>query len=131
MESPGQHLIAVYYNVENNWVGGCVGTAGTTPNSSYVFTGNSGTTYYICVDGTIPGPFVLNLQTFYGAPPNDNFANSIALTNGVTTAGSLFNATRENNEPSSPINGNTVWYSFTPSCSASWKLTRWGAREIL
>ena len=127
VESPGQHLIAVYYNVENNWVGGCVGTAGATPNSSYVFTGNSGTAYYICVDGTIPGPFVLNLQTFYGAPPNDNFANRIALTNGVTTAGSLFNATRENNEPSSPINGNTVWYSFTPSCSGQLEIDTVGS----
>ena len=92
VESPGSHLLAVYTAFNSGWVGGCAGTEGATPNSSFVFTGTSGTPYRICVDGTIPGPFVLNVETFYGGPANQYATNSIALTNGITTAGSVFNA---------------------------------------
>ena len=53
--SPGAHLIAVYTGFNSGWITGCAATQGATPNASVTFTGNAGTTYYICVDGTIPG----------------------------------------------------------------------------
>ena len=106
VNSPGSHLIAVYTSFNGTWVGGCVGTEGATPNSSFSFAGTSGTAYYICIDGTIPGPFVLNVATFYGGPPNQSSTNSIPLTNNTPTLGTVVGTT---NGP--------VWYSFTPTCT--------------
>jgi Concanavalin A-like lectin/glucanases superfamily/Chitobiase/beta-hexosaminidase C-terminal domain/Immunoglobulin domain len=118
-ESPGSHLLAVYsvgYN--GTWVGGSVGTLGANPNATVSFNAPANTAYYICVDGTVPGPFVLNLKN-YGSPSpvNDNFANRIALTNGVAAAGTVAGATRESGEPAGQYAGNSVWYKFTPTCS--------------
>ena len=118
VNSPGSHLIAVYSGTTFNsgWVGGCAGTEGATPNSSFLFTGTSGTSYQICIDGTIPGPFVLNVETFYGAPINQYATNSIAITNNTPTTGSVFNATN-----------NSVWYSFTPACTGQLEVDTQGS----
>jgi subtilisin family serine protease len=53
------------------------------------------------------------------APANDNFANAIAISGGVTVAGTNVNATKETGEPSHAGNagGKSVWWSFTPSAS--------------
>ncbi len=87
VESAANHLVAVYSGSSFNsgWIGGSVGVQGASPNAACTFTAAAGTTYKICVDGTVPGPFVLNLK-HYGttAPLNDNFVNRLPLTNGIT-----------------------------------------------
>jgi hypothetical protein len=118
VNSPGSHLIAVYSGTTFNsgWVGGCAGTEGATPNSSFLFTGTSGTSYQICIDGTIPGHFVLNVETIYGAPTDQYATNSIAITNNTPTTGSVFNAPN-----------NSVWYSFIPACTGQLEVDTQGS----
>jgi len=57
--------------------------------------------------------------TIHASPPNDEFANAIALTGDyVHVAGSTAGATIEPGEPRQPglaNTGSTVWYSWTPT----------------
>ncbi|HQL77284.1 MAG TPA: chitobiase/beta-hexosaminidase C-terminal domain-containing protein [Verrucomicrobiota bacterium] len=120
VESAGNHLIAVYSGSSFNsgWIGGSIGTAGASPNAAFTFAATAGTTYKICIDGTVPGPFVLNLKHYSTAAPlNDNFVNRLPLTNGVTTTGTLAGSTRESGEPSYHGGNGSVWYSFVPACT--------------
>jgi hypothetical protein len=65
--------------------------------------------------------FVESAQVVFAAPPlNDNFANRIALTAGVTAVADTTNATIEPGEPNefSSNKHNTVWYTWTASSDA-------------
>jgi hypothetical protein len=130
VESAGNHLVAVYSGSSFNsgWIGGSVGVQGAAPNAACTFTATAGTTYKICVDGTVPGPFVLNLK-HYGtaAPVNDNFVNRIPLTNGVMTSGTLAGSTRESGEPSYHGGNGSVWYSFVAVCTGQLEVDTLGS----
>ncbi len=135
VESPANHLIAVYSgnSFNNGWIGGSIGTAGASPNAAFTFAATGGTTYKICIDGTVPGPFVLNLKHYSAAAPlNDNFASRIPLTNGVTTAGTLAGSTRESGEPSYHGGNGSVWYSLVPACTGQLEVdTKGSAADTL
>ncbi len=86
-------------------------------NSSMTFMAESGTRYYIAVDGYkySSGSIVLNWRKA-NPPANDNFANAIELT-GVSgqITGSNKEATEEPGEPDQGgySGGKSVWYSWT------------------
>lgn len=82
----------------------------------------SGTTYYFQASGWTGGPsgsidFTLSAST---RPANDDFADAIALADGVEISGTTLGASEEAGEPRDPDAyyygiGKTVWYSFTPT----------------
>ncbi len=110
VESPGAHAVAIYTSFNSGTIASAVGTNVTV--ACWLGAGNQ---RMICVDGQQPGPFVMTVRFFPGYPANDAFANRIALTNEITSAGTLEAATREGNEPG--FHGNSVWYTFTPECT--------------
>jgi hypothetical protein len=71
---------------------------------------------------------------FAAPPPNDNFANRIALTAGVTAIGDTTNATIEPGEPTPrgvPSNQSpryTVWYTWTASSDSMVSLDNFGSQ---
>jgi subtilisin family serine protease len=74
----------------------------------------AGTTYQIAVDGftSATGPIQLNISP--PSPPNDNFANQIALTGATaTTTGTNNGATGEVGEPAQSGVINSSWWSWT------------------
>jgi subtilisin family serine protease len=74
----------------------------------------AGTTYQIAVDGyfSATGPIALNIVV--PPPPNDNFANQIALTGETaTTKGTNIGATGEVGEPAQSGVINSAWWSWT------------------
>ncbi|OQX01839.1 MAG: hypothetical protein BWK80_59135, partial [Desulfobacteraceae bacterium IS3] len=79
-------------------------------NGSLVFRAETGTRYYISVDGRETGNIVLNWRKS-SVPPNDFFADAIELT-GISgnTTGTNIDATSEPGENGS---GKSVWYSWT------------------
>ena len=107
-------------------VSGSIGSqAGPGLTGRVTFTAVAGTVYQIAVDGQggAFGTFTLSLSVA-PSPPNDNFANSIALTGATfTTTGTTSGATIETGEPTPIGVGATVWYNWTPAASASVVMT--------
>ena len=94
--------------------------------SRIVFPATAGTTYYFLVGqccgtgGSGGGNLLFSVAGVQG-PTNDNFADAIAIP-GVpsTQTADLSTATNQAGEPTSTCgNHRTVWYSFTPSSTAS------------
>ena len=74
----------------------------------------AGTTYQIAVDGWSSRTGPINLNIAPTAPPNDNFANRIALTGATANAtGSNIRATGEVGEPTQSGATESVWWSWT------------------
>jgi len=86
-------------------------------NSSLLFHAETGTLYYIAVDGWQPGSIVLNWRK--SASPNDLFADAAELSGlSGTVNGTTLEATAESGEP--PYHSDdvcmycpSVWYSWT------------------
>lgn len=110
--TPVKPVIGVYTGWNSGWQGG--GLSG-----DFWFYAAANATYYFVVEGgASPGPFALNVFHYTGTVPNDNFANRIALTNGVTATGiSAGGATRETGETSYYGSWGSVWYNYTADCS--------------
>jgi subtilisin family serine protease len=73
-----------------------------------------GTTYQLAVDGWSNRTGPINLNIAPTAPPNDNFANRIALTGETANAtGSNIRATGEAGEPYQSGATNSVWWTWT------------------
>jgi hypothetical protein len=73
-----------------------------------------GTTYQLAVDGWSSRTGPINLNIAPTAPPNDNFANRIALTGDTANAtGSNIRATGEAGEPNQSGETNSVWWTWT------------------
>ncbi len=98
-------------------------TPATRPPDTLGFYASQGTTYAIALDSMdwAPGAFEFSLLLRHNtAPPNDQFANRIALTEGTApTEGWNQLATREWHEPNHAGHwgGRSVWYSWTPAVS--------------
>jgi len=74
----------------------------------------AGTTYQIAVDGYSSATGQIALNIVVPPPPNDNFANQIALTGETaTTKGSNRGATEEVGEPTQSGITNSAWWSWT------------------
>jgi subtilisin family serine protease len=74
----------------------------------------AGTTYQIAVDGWSSNTNEIALNIVVPPPPNDNFANAIALTGETaTTTGSNREATEEVGEPTQSGITNSAWWSWT------------------
>jgi subtilisin family serine protease len=88
----------------------------------------AGTTYRIAVDGYSSATGAIQLNVAPPPPPNDNFANQIALTGETaTTKGSNRGATGEVGEPtqSGPIN--SAWWSWTAPTSGIYNIDTRGS----
>ncbi len=76
----------------------------------------AGTSYQIAVGGFSSGTFTLNVGSIMPPPPNDLFADRLALPSSITLiSGTSQGATKEAGEPDhggSP-GGRSVWYSWT------------------
>lgn len=110
--TPAKPAVGVYTGWNSGWQGGSL-------NGDLWFYASANTTYYFVVEGgASPGPFALNVFHYTGTIPNDNFANRIALTNGVTATGiSAGGATRESGETTYYGSWGSVWYNYTADCS--------------
>lgn len=110
--TPAKQAIGVYTGWNSGWQGGSL-------SGDLWFYATANSTYYFVVEaGANPGPFALNVIHYTGTVPNDNFANRIALTNGVTASGvSAGGATRETGETSYYGSWGSVWYNYTADCS--------------
>jgi hypothetical protein len=110
--TPAKQAIGVYTGWNSGWQGGSL-------SGDLWFYATANTIYYFVVEGGAnPGPFGLNVFHYTGTVPNDNFANRIALTNGVTATGiSAGGATRETGETSYYGSWGSVWYNYTADCS--------------
>jgi hypothetical protein len=87
-----------------------------------------GTTYQLAVDGwsNRTGPIDLNIAPT--APPNDNFANRIALTGDTANAtGSNIRATAEAGEPNQSGQINSVWWTWTAPNTGSYNINTVGS----
>jgi len=74
----------------------------------------AGTTYQIAVDGFFSATGAIGLNIVVPPPPNDNFANRIALTGATANAtGSNRGATGEVGEPVQSWQINSVWWTWT------------------
>ena len=82
--------------------------------SRVTFTARPGRTYRIAVAGfTARGSFRLSASRI-SVPPNDDFADAVAMRLGDAVSGTTRNATRELGEPGHQFNGaRTVWHRFT------------------
>jgi len=102
-------------------------------NSRIIFTVTAGTTYRIAVDGGTlsidpEGSIVLSLRLATTAPPNDTFANSIAITGLTNTVtGDNLGATIETGEPSNSSTLRSVWWKWTAPTNATVTLTTTGS----
>jgi autotransporter-associated beta strand protein len=102
--------------------------------SRATFNATSGTTYQIAVDGYDGDEgFIrlrLDVDTSFPVPPNDNFANRIALTgSSITTTGSNVGATFEIDEPMHLVTfgGKSVWWTWTAPASGGVTLDTGGS----
>jgi hypothetical protein len=74
----------------------------------------AGTTYRLAVDGFSSATGAIQLNIAPPPPPNDNFANRIALTgDSANSTGSNIRATAEEGEPSQSGPINSVWWTWT------------------
>jgi endonuclease I len=108
----GSSLGALSTVVSNN------DSSGTT--SRVTFSAVAGVPYFIAVDGNSAssGTVVLSLTGPASPPPNDNFANAIALSGtSLTTGGTNVSATKETGEPKHDniTGGKSVWWVWTAS----------------
>jgi hypothetical protein len=88
----------------------------------------AGTTYQLAVDGWAnrTGPIDLNIAPT--APPNDNFANRIALTGDTANAtGSNIRATGEAGEPAQSGQINSVWWTWTAPGTGNYTINTEGS----
>ncbi len=88
----------------------------------------AGTTYRIAVDGYSSATGAIQLNIAPPPPPNDNFANRIALTGDTANStGTNTGATGEVGEPaqSGPIN--SAWWSWTPTSSGLFQINTRGS----
>ncbi|MDM8537731.1 hypothetical protein QUF70_13320, partial [Desulfobacterales bacterium HSG17] len=119
----GYVSIDTFGTVFDSLIGIYTGTSlDTLTNTAYgydnvSFPVQSGTTYYIALDGrnSAMGNIVINWETL-NPPENDNFENSTIITGlSGTAAGSNIDATKETGEPDhagSP-GGASIWWSWT------------------
>jgi hypothetical protein len=87
---------------------------GSDLTSQVSLNATAGTTYQIAVDGwwTNTGDIQLNITA--PPPPNDDFANAIALTGAIANStGSNHGATEELGEPAQSGQINSAWWSWT------------------
>lgn len=99
---------------------------GLGTGSAVSFATTPGTVYHVAVDGfggKVGGFFLM----WRSAPPNDNFADRIALagTSGSRTADDSSGATLEPGEEFSGLA--SVWYSWTPPVDGTYKLSTVGS----
>jgi RTX calcium-binding nonapeptide repeat (4 copies) len=95
--------------------------------SSLSFSTTPGQTYAIAVDGFAgkSGRFQL---AWSEAPPNDNFAAATALSGASgSRRGDTRGATAEHGEPDPSGAGLTVWYSWTPPATGTYKFATAGS----
>ena len=88
----------------------------------------AGTTYQIAVDGwsNTTGPINLNIAP--SPPPNDNFANRIALTGATANAtGTNRGATGEVGEPAQSGQINSVWWTWTAPTTGNYTFDTLGS----
>jgi hypothetical protein len=90
------------------------GCHSTGAGSRVSFTARAGKTYRIAVVGFSPrGRFTLTVDRIF-TPPNDDFADAVALTLGSQLSASTRGATRELREPAHSSNRpHTVWFKLT------------------
>jgi hypothetical protein len=97
------------------------------------FNVEAGKTYYLQVVGNgQAGVLQLNLQRIF-PPANDNFANAEVITSLPFSATvDNTNATLEPGEPGGcePVNGTTVWYSFTPAQNMGVRMNMLGSSVL-
>jgi subtilisin family serine protease len=87
-----------------------------------------GTTYQLAVDGFLNRTGPINLNIAPTAPPNDNFANRIALTGDTANAtGSNIRATGEVGEPPQSGDTNSVWWTWTAPNTGSYTINTEGS----
>jgi len=78
----------------------------------------AGETYQIAVDGWASNTGEIALNITAPPPPNDNFANAIALTDEIANSiGSNHGATGEVGEPAQSFQINSAWWSWTAPSS--------------
>ncbi|MEG4489669.1 S8 family serine peptidase, partial [Microcoleus sp. D2_18a_B4] len=83
----------------------------------------AGTTYQIAVDGFSSNTGQIQLNIVVPPPPNDNFANRIALTGATANGtGSNVGATGEISEPSQSGTTNSAWWSWTAPSSGTFTI---------
>jgi hypothetical protein len=88
----------------------------------------AGTTYQIAVDGWSSRTGPINLSTTPTAPPNDNFANRIALTGETANAtGSNIRATGEVGEPTQSGTTESVWWTWTAPTTGNYTFDTLGS----
>jgi hypothetical protein len=88
--------------------------AGGSLTSLVSLNATAGTTYQIAVDGYSSATGAIGLNIVVPPPPNDNFANQIALTGATaTTTGTNIGATGEVGEPAQSGSINSAWWSWT------------------
>lgn len=95
------------------------------------FNAVAGTTYFMAVDGFsgASGAIVLTIAP-PPRPPNDNFANRLALTGApISTTGQNLEATMEENEPLpvGEFGGRSVWWNWTAPFTGSATVTTLGS----
>lgn len=106
--------------------------SGGAGSSRTDFAAVAGTTYRIAVDGYngVTGSIVLTVSLAVSAPANNDFADGIVLTAGVTsTTGTNVGADRETGEPNHDGNtgGASVWWRWTAPSTGSWSITTTGS----
>ncbi|MGH3440624.1 MAG: calcium-binding protein, partial [Nitriliruptorales bacterium] len=101
-------------------------TPGLGTGSAVSFATTPGTTYRIAVDGfggKVGGFFL----TWHSAPPNDNFADRIALA-GASGSRPADDSSGATLEPGEDFLGQaSVWYSWTPPADGTYKLSTVGS----
>jgi hypothetical protein len=101
-------------NLPNLTLIGANDDAGGSLTSLVSLNATAGTTYQIAVDGYSSATGAIGLNIVVPPPPNDNFANQIALTGETaTTTGSNRGATSEVGEPNQSGITNSAWWSWT------------------
>jgi subtilisin family serine protease len=88
----------------------------------------AGTTYRIAVDGYSSATGEIQLNVAPPPPPNDNFANQIALTGEIATSkGSNRGATEEVGEPTQSGITNSAWWYWTAPNSGLYNIDTRGS----
>jgi subtilisin family serine protease len=101
--------------------------------SRVTFNATAGTSYAIAVasyDASIGGSVVLNVAPTIPPPPNDNFADRIAIAGPSTVTGTNKLATSEPSEPAHDrISGtrDSVWWRFTPTATGPIEINTFGS----
>jgi subtilisin family serine protease len=103
-------------------------TPGSNLTSRVSLNVSAGTTYQIAVDGYQSYTGNINLNITAPPPPNDNFANAIALTGATANStGSNHGATPEVGEPAQSEQINSAWWSWTAPSNGFFKIDTIGS----